>query len=216
MSAGYRLYIFDLDGTIIDSRESISRAFTRLAQSLGLTISTDPDDLHIGLSLDEIFSQLAINDIPRARELYRTFYYENIHRESAYPGIAQTLATLRPHAHLAVATNKGGRGARASLAVTGLAGLFDIVQAADTAEAKPSPEQFENIRAFYRTHHAPVMPWQCLMVGDSPVDIEFAHNAGMDSAFVSWGFYPHKSLSRTPTHVVSSPGALLGLRASTT
>ena len=212
MHAGYRLYIFDLDGTVVDSRESIGHAFASLARSLDLNISTDLGDLHIGLALDEIFAQLNIDDIPAAREIYRTCYYQNVHRETSFPGISQILDSLRPHAHLAIATNKGARGARASLAASGLENIFDTIQAADTAEPKPASGQFDNIRTFYRIHHAPIMPWQCLMIGDSPVDIEFARTAGMDSAFVSWGFYPQKSVSHTPTHMVSSPAELLRLQ----
>ncbi len=202
----YKLFLFDLDGTLINSRHSIVSAFESVARDLGIEGGLFPDgETYIGYTLDEVFSKLDLSDPDKARELYRHYYYQFIHTEAAFPGIEETLSRLRGSVRMSVVTNKASRGCHASLTHTKLLSFFDCCQAVDTCIPKPHKDSFDRICAFYEQRGHCFKPRECLMIGDSPVDMQYAENAGIDSAFVSWGFYRRDALAAHPTYVISNP-----------
>jgi hypothetical protein len=111
---------------------------------------------------------------------------------------------------MAVATNKGKNGARMSLEYTGLAEYFGIVITEnEVSRLKPDPEPFEKILAFYRKQGYRFEKSDILMIGDSPTDIEFANNCGIDSAFAVWGYSNVSELLHQPTYVLRKPSELI-------
>jgi phosphoglycolate phosphatase-like HAD superfamily hydrolase len=202
----YKLYLFDLDGTLINSRHSIVSAFEAVARDLGIEGGLFPDgETFIGYTLDEVFRKLDLSDTERARELYRHHYYRFIHTETAFPGITETLKRLHGSICMSIVTNKASRGCRASLLQTNLLSFFDCCEAVDTCIPKPHKDSFDRICAFYKNRGLSFEPHECLMIGDSPVDMAYAANAGIDCAFVSWGFYKRDALPAEPTYIISNP-----------
>ena len=102
-----------------------------------------------------------------------------------YPGVPAMLGALRPHARLAVATNKPGLFAR-PLVDALLPGVFDVVVGGgDTPALKPDPSI---VRAIEDRLGGTV----CAFVGDSAVDVETARNARVPFVGVAWGLRPHE------------------------
>jgi len=204
----YRLCIFDVDGTLLDSRNSITGAFEGMLRDLGMEGTVSRERFRIGYPLLEIFEELGITDIERARKYYARYYYKHIHTEKPFPGIVALLNGLHTRIHMAVCTNKSIQGATTTLTNNGLLNYFDVLQTADKGAHKPDGAPFQEILDFYRSAGTILHRPDCLMVGDSPIDMEFAYNAGIDCAFVRWGFYSEDQLAHRPTHCFSSPAEL--------
>lgn len=207
----YKLIIFDLDGTLVDSRASIMAAMDDMARELGLTKQQRAQrPIHIGLPMSDILRGLGIQDIEAARSSYRNHYLTYTHLELAFPGIAELLEQLRGKAPLAIATNKSYEGSLRTLGNAGIRDYFDFIASLDQGIPKPDPDAFTRIRAHYRGQGREFLPEDCLMVGDSPIDIEFACRCGIDSAFAAWGFHDG-GIPEKPTHTCASPSELAKL-----
>lgn len=205
----YRLCIFDLDGTLVDSRPAILAALQDTARELGIAdAAVQSRSIHIGLPLAEILRQLGFQDIDQARGVYRRYYYLHNHLEKPFPGIPDLLTRLRHRVLLAVATNKTFDGTKATLQNTGLFEFFEVVESLDRGIPKPDRDTFDRIIRFFQGRGIQLQPAECLMVGDSPIDMQFARNAGIDAAFVRWGFQSEDQLSVKPTYTVATPEEL--------
>lgn len=205
----YRLCIFDLDGTLIDSQSVIRTALQNTARELGVASGVlHSSALPIGLPLTDILQQLGFRDVEHARAVYRKYYYHLLHLEKPFPGVPELLARLHHRVLLALATNKSFDGTQATLRHTGLSVFFDVIETIDRGNPKPDKDAFERISDFYRRQGTLLQPQDCLMVGDSPVDMEFAHNAGIDAAFAAWGFYTQDQLTTQPAYIVATPREL--------
>jgi len=208
----YKLIIFDLDGTLVDSKGSIMAAMGDMALEMGLT----KDDLaqrpiHIGLPMSDILRELGIQDIEAARAAYRRHYHKYTHMELAFPGVPELLEQLRGKAPLSIATNKAYEGSLRTLGNAGIRDYFDFIASLDQGIPKPDPDAFIRIRAHYRGQGKNFSPEDCLMVGDSPIDLEFARRCGIDSAFAQWGFHDAQDLSLKPNYILASPADLTRL-----
>lgn len=195
----YEVLIFDWDGTLVDS-------IGRIVESVGVALracelpALDEQQVKgiIGLSLSEAFRVLypAIDDaalVEQFRQAYADHYLAlEAEPSQLYPGVAQTLATLRERGHrLAVATGKGRRGLDRVLAGQGWEDFFDITRCSDEAASKPDPQMIHEILA-----HCGVAPERALMVGDSVFDLEMARRAGVDSVAVTYGAQSGEVLRR--------------------
>ncbi|MBN2108218.1 MAG: HAD family hydrolase [Deltaproteobacteria bacterium] len=206
----YRLIIFDLDGTLVDSRDSIMAAMGDMAREMGLTqeqLSQRP--IHIGLPMSDILRELGIQDIDAARAAYRNHYHKYTHMELAFPGVPELLEQLRGTVTLAIATNKAYEGSLRTLGNAGIRDYFDFIASLDQGLPKPDPDAFIRICAHYRGKGKEFLPEDCLMVGDSPIDLEFASRCGIDSAFAEWGFHEGADLTLQPGYFLTSPQDLM-------
>ncbi|MCX8043731.1 MAG: HAD family hydrolase [Desulfobacterota bacterium] len=208
----YRLCIFDLDGTLIDSRHAIGAALQETARELKLDeVEVSQFALYIGLPLDSILQKLGFRDIEQARAVYRKHYYRFIHTEKPFPGIPELLTRLHGKVSLAIATNKSLKGTERTLRHTGLFPFFDVLETIDQGIPKPHRYTFDRICEFYRQRGSIFLPHHCLMVGDSPIDMAFADNAGIHAAFVRWGFHTEACLPIKPLYAVSTPDELYSI-----
>jgi len=208
-TVNYKLIIFDLDGTLVDSKASIMAAMGDMAIEMGLTkeqLLQRP--VHIGLPMSDILRELGIEDIEAARAAYRKHYHAYTHMELAFPGVPGLLEQLRGKAPLSIATNKAYEGSLRTLGNAGLLDYFDFIAALDQGMPKPDPDAFIRIRAHYRGKGKEFSPEDCLMVGDSPIDLEFARRCGIDSAFAQWGFHDKNDLTFNPTYILAAPSDL--------
>jgi phosphoglycolate phosphatase-like HAD superfamily hydrolase len=200
----YLLYIFDLDGTIIDSRGSIISALYDTLDFFNLPkINSEKGKLYIGHTLEDILRNIGVEDIERGRQVYREAYYRYIKGEKPFPGINELLKNLKSRVLLSISTNKGSNGTRVTLENNGILDYFDTIESVDTAKAKPHRESFDKILRFYASQGKKLEVSDCLIVGDSPTDCEFAHNCGADFAFVEWGFFTRDTLPFEPTYSVN-------------
>jgi HAD superfamily hydrolase (TIGR01549 family) len=208
----YKLVIFDLDGTLVDSKASIMAAMGDMALEMGLTreqLLQRP--IHIGLPMSDILRELGIDAIEAARTSYRKHYSTYTHLELAFPGVPELLEQLRGKVPLAIATNKAYEGSLRTLGSAGIREYFDFIASLDQGIPKPDPDAFIRISAHYRGQGKKFLPEDCLMVGDSPIDLEFACRSGIDFALAQWGYHDDGGFSEKPAHTCASPDELVQL-----
>lgn len=192
---------FDMDGTLIDSRADLAATVNHTRRDLGLAELPQQDILcHVGHgarhllanaipeSAEMMRSGLFAGDPDAIRKIFMSHYGEHmLESVTLYPGVAETLAELRNRGFLlGVNTAKPRFATMAILEHFRLVELFAgaIVAGGDCAEMKPSPLP---LRQCAELMHHVVSPsdW---MVGDNWTDIKCAANAGVNSAFCSFGF----------------------------
>lgn len=212
----YLLNIFDLDGTLIDSHEAICRAMNDTALEFGLP-EQEYEKLKrmIGMPLDEMLKFTGVSDIKKGFETYRRYYFQYIEKyQRIYPGIKKLLDRLQNSVLLAIATNKSRIGTLKSLEAAGINGYFDfMVTESELKHLKPHTESLKRILSFYKSEGKFLELEDILMIGDSPIDIEFADNCGIDSTFAGWGFYKPADLKFKPTYSINKPRELIRINS---
>jgi phosphoglycolate phosphatase len=188
----WKLVLFDLDGTLVDSAPDIAEAVNRMLAELGLpresegTVRTwigDGARVLLQRALRHAGSMQPVDDVmPRFMVHYGDCL---LLRARVYPGVHEALDGL---AALGVAmglcTNKPQRFLPALLEAMGIAHHFQALVGGDTlAERKPSPVPLLHLAA--RLGEA---PGDCLMVGDSAADADAARAAGMPLVLVRYGY----------------------------
>jgi phosphoglycolate phosphatase-like HAD superfamily hydrolase len=200
--------LFDLDGTLMDSREAVLAAYGLAAEQFPdgpARLAEIPEGELLAMRVIEVCTRIAgVERAEECAELYDVGYRTRT-RELVrlYPGVVEMLASLRAGGiRLGVVTNKGASRTPADIAPLDGQGqgadLFDVVvTAADSVERKPSPRPIEI--ALERTG------WEAsrsVYVGDGPHDAESAFAAGLGFVGVSWGFYGREPLLGVGAEVV--------------
>ncbi|HLG99054.1 MAG TPA: HAD-IA family hydrolase [Bryobacteraceae bacterium] len=204
----FPVYLFDVDGTLLDSVQDICAA---IQGSLCNTAHKDVSHAflrrYIGRHLIDLYQDL-LPDYSREQMdalvvEYRRIYHERNHGlTQAYPGIAEALAALP--GRKSTATTKGTPTTRLVLERFSLLPYFDHVQGTDGFPAKPEPDV---ILASLQIFGA--RPDDCLLVGDSAADMEAGKRAGVKTCAVLWGYGEREELARwSPDYWVSSPSDL--------
>lgn len=191
-----KLAIWDMDGTIVDSREVIQTAMCRAFEACGLPEPAYDKTRHVvGLGLEEACRTLApdYHDIPGLTEQYRQAFVarraEADFQEPLYEGAVETLARLANEGWLiGMATGKSHRGIRALFEMHSLEPYFDTIWCADDGPGKPHPFMIEQAMGALGCE-----PHQSLIIGDAVHDMAMGRNAGVHTLGVSWGFgHPHE------------------------
>ena len=201
------LLIFDMDGTVIDTREEIYSTFHEAFRNLGIELNEEKLDMYVGLPLRELLKELLGEYRPEVEEEIRRIYYSPRERKiRVFPGIMEI---LEMNAHKkAILTSKKRRPALYDLDYLGIRHHFSMILGADDVKAnKPSGEGILKIMdalGFCRE--------EVLMIGDTEMDIMAAKDAGVKSVAVTWGFRSEEFLRRyEPDYIVESVEALKSL-----
>ena len=191
----FPVYLFDVDGTLLDSATDICGAIQQvLAATRCPDVSHDLLRLYIGRHLRELFldlmPELSAEQIEQMTADYRRIYLARNHAGTrAYPGIAEVLASLP--GRKSTATTKGTPTTRAVLELFGLLPYFDHVQGTDGFPAKPEPDVIlASLKALGAS------PEDCVLIGDSPADMEAGRRAGIKTCAVLWGYGRREDLAR--------------------
>jgi phosphoglycolate phosphatase len=188
-----RALIFDLDGTLIDSKLDLIRSVNAMLREMGREeLHEDTISGYIGHGAPQLVGQALGNHATEAeREQALKFflaYYEDHKMDStcAYPGVSEALAHLATFP-MAILTNKPVRISKRILEGLGLAKYFRAVYGGNSFETKkPDPLGAQAIlREFGAT------PAEAILIGDSEVDVQTARNAGTFAAAVNYGFGVH-------------------------
>jgi phosphoglycolate phosphatase len=204
----FPVYLFDLDGTLMDSASDINGAILDVLASRG---HPGVSDVHlrryIGRHLLDTFGDLGFTG-PELNDMiaeYRRIYPQRNHASTrVFPGVPEMLAQLG--GRKSTATTKSSATTRIVLEQFGLLSHFDHVQGTDGFPAKPEPDVIlESLRVF----GAP--PDQCLFIGDSPADMEAGRRAGVRTCAVRWGYGDLEEMARwTPDYWIDEPAELVG------
>lgn len=210
MIPAFPVYLFDVDGTLLDSAPDICGAIRdTLAGSPHAAIDDAFLRRYIGLHLVDLYRDL-FPDYPEARidelvETYRRIYPQrNHHSTRVYPGVAEMLAALG--GRKSTATTKRTWMVEGVLGQFGLARYFDHLQGTDGFPAKPAPDViFASLTALG------ARPEECLLVGDAPADMEAGRRAGVRICAVRYGYGAEAELARwAPDYWIDEPRQLLG------
>ena len=193
---GYRLVIFDWDGTLLDSVGSIVEC-TQVALA-ELEVAAVPESTIrsvVGLGLRETVETLCpgCGDelFQRVLETYRKHWHGGYSTKPVlFEGVAETTAELQRQGYLlAVATGKGRPGLDVDLEATGLRGHFAATRTVTEAPSKPHPGMVLAI-----LDELGVQAAEALVVGDTTHDLRMAANAGVAGVAVCSGAHPRAEL----------------------
>jgi len=186
--------VFDVDGTLVDSRAVIQRGSDLAFDAMGMARRPyEQVRQTIGLSLIEGLARLApeldseaLERLAAAfKEVYAGFHKDPDHRDPLYPGAAELLDALKADGWLiAMATGQSRRGVERTLQVNGWADLFDSTHCADDGPGKPHPSM---LLEAMRTLGASAA--ETVMIGDTAHDMLMARAAGVRAQGVAWGFH---------------------------
>ena len=203
--------IFDLDGTISDPFEGISKSVNFALESLGIE-AVDPERIRpmIGPPLTEIFEHLVgevskkhmLFLVDKYRERYASVgYTENI----IYARIPEVIEALSSSGYdLGICTSKRADYASDIVEMFGLAAYFSFIDGGDVGVHKA--DQLERLVA------GGINAGSAAMIGDRHFDIGAAKRNGLTSVGVSWGFGDEEELNTAGAdHLLHSPDELLEL-----
>ena len=188
-----RALIFDLDGTLIDSKRDLIQSVNAMLEELHRPqLAAEVISGYIGHGAPQLVAR-ALGGTATEEELKRALqfflaYYEDHKMDStcAYPEVADTLQRLN-HIPMAVLTNKPTRISVRILNALGLTNYFRAIYGGNSFETK-KPDPFG---ATTILRELGVAPGEALLVGDSEVDVQTARNAGTFAAAVNYGFGVH-------------------------
>jgi phosphoglycolate phosphatase len=201
-----RALIFDLDGTLIDSKLDLALSVNATLEELG----RDP------LPHEQIFSYVgqgapaliaralgsaaSEEECSRGLEFFIKYYSAHkLDNTALYPGVRETLDALMGMP-MAVYTNKPVRVSRSIIQELGVAGHFRSVYGGNSFERKkPDPMGVESILSEFGA-----APEQVMVVGDSEVDVQTARNSGTWVCGVTYGFGSHYFTKYPPDLVVDT------------
>jgi phosphoglycolate phosphatase len=208
-----QLVIFDLDGTLIDSRldlvHSVNAALRHidrpeLADEVIAGYVGDGAPILIQRALGAEATDKAL--VRKGLEFFLSYYREHkLDHTTVYPGIAQALAAIQRSSNgtprqLAVLTNKPVKPSRAIIEGLGLWQFFSQVYGGNSfATKKPDPQGARQL-----LQESQVTPERAAIVGDSQVDVRTGRNAGLWTVGVTYGFAPHTLENESPDVLVDS------------
>jgi phosphoglycolate phosphatase len=220
-----KLVIFDLDGTLIDSRLDLVHSVNAALHHIGRPAL--PDDViasYVGdgapILIQRAFGGEAVEEavVRQGLQFFLSYYREHkLDHTTVYAGIHEALGAIqnpvRPKANgnqstesvgarrqMAVLSNKPVVPSRAIVEALGLGPFFTQIYGGNSfATKKPDPEGARKLLEEYS-----VAPGEAVIVGDSHVDVETGRNAGLWTIGVTYGFAPHTLKTSPPDVLVDS------------
>lgn len=216
----YDAVIFDLDGTLLDTLDDLMDAANYALGQMGFPPrSREEIQSFVGNGVAKLMERAVPagtsgEDTSRALDIFKPYY--ELHRKdktAPYPGIPEALQALRSKGcKLAVVSNKFDAAVK-SLAQDYFPGLMDL--AAGENEAGGVPKKPDPTMVLQTMAALGADPGRSVYVGDSDVDLQTAHNAGLPCISVTWGFRDQDFLIRHgATLFAHHPRELAGLMES--
>lgn len=195
------IVLFDIDGTLLDTREFILAAFEHALLTVGAAIPARPFLAEqVGRPLDQVYGELAAPALaPHLCEIHRAFQLENLDLAVVFPGVADVLGRLA-HAGVTMAavTSRSRRTSTRTLELAGIAGWFAAVVSGEDAPAiKPDPAPLKMAIELARAKAG-----RAVMVGDTGHDVLAGKRIGALTVAALYGFGPSSALAAGPDHTI--------------
>jgi phosphoglycolate phosphatase len=212
-----KFVIFDLDGTLIDSRLDLVHSVNAALRHIGRPEL--PDDViasYVGdgapILIQRALGGKAVDEAVMRKGLEHFLSYYRAHKldhTTVYPGIAAALASIQNSANgsprkLAVLTNKPVIPSRAIVEALGLGRYFTQIYGGNSfSTKKPDPQGVQRLLEENRAKAE-----ETAIIGDSHIDVRTGRNAGLHVIGVTYGFAPHTLADDPPDVLVDSPEEL--------
>jgi phosphoglycolate phosphatase len=206
------LLIFDLDGTLIDSKRDLADSVNATRVWRGLDPLPDEQVAsYVGdgapMLVRRAFPNAPESELPDSLTYFLDYYHGHmLDATRLYPGVQQGLDRLNDAGvQMAVLTNKPVRFSTELVERLGLhCHFFRIYGGNSFEEKKPSPVGINTL-----VTEAGSLRDRTTMVGDTAIDVRTARNAGVRACGVSWGFRPETFRDAPPDFVVDEMSALV-------
>jgi HAD superfamily hydrolase (TIGR01549 family) len=191
------LVVFDLDGTLISSHETIYKATHHALREVNIDTIMPENKFYnmIGLHFEDIFREFgfAVPDFEHFLKIYKSIYFDYIDSSVVYSGVEEILHKLNEKKiKVSLLTTKGQDQAELILQHFSLFNKFDYVMGRRPGMAhKPSPEPLQKI-----CNDLNVVVSDTLMIGDSEMDIQCGKNAGSKTCAVTYGYRTKADLQK--------------------
>ncbi|MDY0081830.1 MAG: HAD-IA family hydrolase [Ignavibacteriaceae bacterium] len=192
MKQRFKGIIFDVDGTLTYTNQLIFDSFNHITNKyLGKSFSDEEIIAFFGPTEEVILKEMCKDEYETARDDYYKYYKDNHTIAQLYEGIKPLIIEIKNSGILlSVFTGKGRTSALITLDELGMTKYFDMIVSGDDVENhKPSPEGIIKFLDKYKLN-----PAEVLMIGDAPVDIIAAKEAGVEIASVVWDSYEEEKV----------------------
>lgn len=202
-----RLFIFDLDGTLLNTIGDLAVGCDHMLTMRGLPTHTYEEYCSfVGNGIMRLVERALPEElrtpeyVAAARKDFVDFYIEHIdHKTVPYDGMVELLCDLqRDGAHLAVASNKFQAGTEKL--IRKFFPTIDFVEICGNREGVPLKPDTALIELILEK--AGIARQNCYMIGDSGVDMQTASNASIHGIGVSWGFRSREELEMYSPHAI--------------
>ena len=204
------LIVFDLDGTLIDSYETIYKATLRALKEVGINNELPEREFRktIGLHFEDIFEQFGfkVPDFENFISIYKPLYFDFIDSSFVYPNVETTIDFLRERGiKISLLTTKSQDQAEQILKYFNLYNKFDFVMGRRPGIThKPSAEPL-----LYICSQLNIDAASTLIVGDSEMDVQCGKNAISKTCAVTYGYRTGEELKlQKPDFIIDNLGVL--------
>jgi len=181
--------VFDLDGTLMSSHETIYQATIKTLKECNYNVDMPEDQFYtkIGMHFEDLFRDFGfvVDDFDSFIAKYKSIYFDYIDLSVIYPNVIDTINYLYENSYnIALLTTKAQDQADLILKHFGIADKFTYIMGRRPGlQHKPSAEPL-----LYILKELDTLPKNCIMVGDSELDILCGKNAGTFTLGVSYGY----------------------------
>jgi phosphoglycolate phosphatase len=208
-----RLLVFDLDGTLVDSKLDLALSVNAMRAQLGLEpLAHDIIATYVGHGVRNLMrrslgEEATEETLQRALEIFLAHYGEHLLDHTViYPGVREALEELQGR-HLTVLTNKPVGFSQVILDGLGVAHYFRCVYGGNSFEQrKPHPVGVAKLMADLN-----VPSRETMIIGDSDTDVLTGRNAGVWTCGVTYGFGAHTLADAPPDFTIHDLRELPGL-----
>jgi len=213
MPMKYDALVFDLDGTLLNSAEDIADSLNQVFQEHDLPVfplSVYRDKIGGGLSelLENLIPGKLDDDLKTVLRTRFHVVYENYwdKKSTLYDGIDEMLNLAPDYSKkMAILSNKPEH--FTLKIIQNLFSSWDFAWVKGSSTAFPNKPHPDSLLHFMKSYSC--QPDRTVMIGDTPIDIETAKNAGCISVGVAWGFRPKEELvNASPDFLLEDPSEL--------
>lgn len=201
------LLIFDLDGTLVDSKQDLidsvnaTRGYMNLAPLPGELVAKYVGRGALALIRSALGETAPESDVEKAHRFFIDYYGAHmLDKTVLYDGVREAIDRMKSQGHtLAVLTNKPVRFSERMMEKLGLGGHFIRIYGGNSFEPKKKPDPIGILSLLEETG---ISKAKTIMVGDSSVDIRTARNAGVRACGCLWGFQPETFVAEPPDFTI--------------
>ncbi len=205
-----KVLLFDIDGTILDTREFIIQATEHTLTLHGHTVpkKTKISKL-VGKPFNEFYTRLTgLSEVAQLQKTHREYQLKNLHLSKIFPRAKETLMALRERGYtMAAVTTRSKITSLDTLRQADVEQCFDVIISKEDAVAeKPHPAPL--LKALEILNE---IPEHAVMIGDADVDVEAGKNAGTKTIRVTYGFNTDRLHETAPDYIIHDIKELLTL-----